>query len=57
MSTKSFLFRIFFLLIRLLPKFNIKYSFERQKKRAVNEPSIFTIQKVIEFESWILTDF
>ena len=57
MSTKSFLFRIFFLLIRSSPKFNIKYSFEWQKKRVVNEPFIITTQKVIEFESWILTHF
>ena len=57
MGTKSILFRNFFLLIRSAPKFNINYNLEWQKKRRVNEPSIFTIQKVIEFESWILTDF
>ena len=57
MGTKSILFRNFFLLIRSAPKFNINYNLEWQKKRRVNEPSIFTIQKVIEFERWNLTDF
>ena len=57
MGTKSILFRIFFLLIRFSRKFNINYSLEWQKKRVVNEPFIFTTQKVIEFESWILTHF
>ena len=57
MGTKNFLFRIFFLLIRSSPKFNNKYSLEWPKKRGVNEPFIFTTQKVIEFEIWILTHF
>ena len=57
MGTKSFFFRIFFLLIRSSPKVDINYSLEWQKKRVVNEPFIFTTQKVIEFENGILTDF
>ena len=57
LGAKSILFRNFFLLIRSSPKFKIKYSMERQKKRVVNEPFIFPTQKVLEFEMWILTQF
>ena len=57
MSTKSILFGIFFLFVRSLPNFDTKYSLEWQKKRVVNEPSIFNRKKVIEFEKWILTEF
>ena len=57
MGTKSILFRIFFLFVRSLPNFDTKYRLEWQKKRVVNEPSIFDRKKVIEFESWILTNF
>ena len=50
MGTKSFLFRIFFLLIRLSPKLNINYRWEWQKKRVVNEPSIFNRKKLLSLK-------
>ena len=47
----------FFLLTRSLPKIIKKYNLEWQKERVVNERFIFTTQKVLEFEIWILTPF
>ena len=51
MGAKSFMFRIFFLLIWSPPKFNIKYKLEWQKKTHGHGTFFFTTQKVIEFES------
>ena len=50
MGTKSSLFRIFRLLLRSSPKFDMKDNLALQKKHGVNETFIFITQKVIEFE-------